>query len=138
MYISDFLKNNKCYVSFHCESTYKLVLCGYLRCLVQKFKENGLHLLKLNRSRHGRRSVRKGVLRNFSKFTRKHLCQSLFIKKETLAQVISCECCEISKNTFFLQNTFGRLLLVGTRKRSMTKYFWSRLTTRIYREKRPI
>ena len=23
------------------------------------------------------------------------------IKKETLAQVFSCECCEISKNTFF-------------------------------------
>ena len=24
-----------------------------------------------------------------------------FIKKETLAQVFSCECCEICKNTFF-------------------------------------
>ena len=24
-----------------------------------------------------------------------------FIKKETLAQVLSCECCEIAKNTFF-------------------------------------
>ena len=24
-----------------------------------------------------------------------------FIKKETLAQVFSCECCEISKNIFF-------------------------------------
>ena len=33
-----------------------------------------------------------------------------FIKKETLAQVFSCEFCEISKNTF-LQNTSGRLLL---------------------------
>ena len=54
---------------------------------------------------------KKGVLRNFAKFTRKHLCQSLFfdkvaglacnfIKKETLAQVFSCEFCEISKNTF--------------------------------------
>ena len=29
------------------------------------------------------------------------VCQSLFIKKETLAQVISCEFCEISVNTFF-------------------------------------
>ena len=45
------------------------------------------------------------------KFKRKPLCQSLFleescrlcnfIKKETLAQVFSCEFCEISKNTFF-------------------------------------
>ena len=53
---------------------------------------------------------KKGVLRNFTKFTGKHLCQSLFfnkvaglvcnfIKKETLAQVFSCEFCEISKNT---------------------------------------
>ena len=32
------------------------------------------------------------------------------LKKETLAQVFSCEFCEISKNTF-LQNTSGRLLL---------------------------
>ena len=42
----------------------------------------------------------KGVLRNFAKFTGKHLCQSLFFKKETLAQVFSCEFCEIYKNTF--------------------------------------
>ena len=49
----------------------------------------------------------KGVLRNFAKFTGKHLCQSLsgvacnFIKKETLAQMFFCEFCEISKNNFF-------------------------------------
>ena len=56
-------------------------------------------------------SVEKGVLRNFAKFTGKHLRQSLFfnkvcffinfIKKETLAQSFSCEICEISKNTFY-------------------------------------
>ena len=44
---------------------------------------------------------RKGVLRNFTKFTGKHLRQSLFFNKETLAHVFSCEFCEISKNTFF-------------------------------------
>ena len=33
-----------------------------------------------------------------------------FIKKETLAQVFSCEFCQISKNNFS-QNTSGRLLL---------------------------
>ena len=45
---------------------------------------------------------KKGFLRNFTKFTGKHLCQSLyFIKtKEILAQVFSCEICENSKNTF--------------------------------------
>ena len=63
---------------------------------------------------------KKGV-RNFVKFTGKRPCQSLFfnkdaglrpatllcspqacyfIKGETLAQVFSCEFCEISKNTF--------------------------------------
>ena len=62
-----------------------------------------------------RYSVRKGVLRNFAKFTGKHLCQSLFfnevasaacnfIKKETLAQVFSCEFCEISKNNVFTEH----------------------------------
>ena len=57
---------------------------------------------------------KKGVLTNFAKFTGKHLCQRLFfnkvaglrpqacnfIKKESLAQMFSCEFCEISKNTF--------------------------------------
>ena len=55
-------------------------------------------------------SVRKDVLRNFPKFTGKYICQSLFFKKETVAQVFSCEFCEISKNAF-LQNTSWRLLL---------------------------
>ena len=78
------------------------------------------------RSCHQRCSVKKGFLGNFTKFTGKHLRQSPvfnkvaglrpkarnFIKKETLAQVFSCEFCEISKNTF-LQNTSGRLLLWG-------------------------
>ena len=51
-------------------------------------------------------SVKQGAPRNFTKFTRKCLCQSLFfnkvagLKKATLAQVLSCEFCEISKNTF--------------------------------------
>ena len=46
---------------------------------------------------------KKGVLKNFAKFTEKHLCQSLFfklnckskvcnfIKKDTLAQMFSCD-----------------------------------------------
>ena len=43
------------------------------------------------------------VLKNFAKFTGKHLCQGLFFKKETLAQTFSCEFFEISKNAFFRQ-----------------------------------
>ena len=56
---------------------------------------------------------KKGVLWNFAKFTGKHLCLSLFIKKETLAQVFSCEFCEISKNTYsteHIQTTASILL----------------------------
>ena len=64
---------------------------------------------------------KKCVLRNFAKFTGKHLCQSLFfdkvaglkpeaynfIKKEILAQVFSCEFCIISKNTFFTEHVWA-------------------------------
>ena len=52
-------------------------------------------------------SVRKGVLRNFTKFIGKHLKASNFIKKEALAQVFSCEFCEISKNTFFTEHLWA-------------------------------
>ena len=58
---------------------------------------------------------KKGVLRKSAKCTRKHLCQRLFfnkvaglrskacifIKKEFLTQLFSCEFCKFSKNTFF-------------------------------------
>ena len=65
-----------------------------------------------DRSSHRRYSLKKGVLKNFVKFTGKHLCQnpaaatlfSNFIKKETLAQVFCCEFCKISKNTFFSEH----------------------------------
>ena len=93
--------------------------------------------LKIPRSFHQRCSMKKGVLRNFTKFAEKHLCLSLlfnkfagpatllkkdlrprtckmackikpkafnFVKKETLAQVFSCEFCEISKNNFFTEH----------------------------------
>ena len=64
---------------------------------------------------------KKGVLRHFTKFTGNNLCQRLFfnkaaglacnfIKKESLAQVFSCEFCEIFKNIFFTEQ-LRRLLL---------------------------
>ena len=54
--------------------------------------------------------LKKGVMRNFGKFTRKRLCRT----NEALAQVLPCEFCKICKNTFshFLQNTTRRLLLI--------------------------
>ena len=48
---------------------------------------------------------KKGVLRNFTKFTGKHV-----IKKETMAQEFSCGFCEISKNTFFTEHLRWLLL----------------------------
>ena len=73
-------------------------------------KTSFLH--KRDRSTRPEVFCKNGVLRNFAKFTGKHLCQNLFfnkvvgkacnfIKKESLAQVFSCEFCEISKKTFF-------------------------------------
>ena len=53
---------------------------------------------------------KKGVLKNFTKFTGKQLCQILFliklqgfIKKETLEQVLSCGICKIFENPFFTE-----------------------------------
>ena len=66
------------------------------------------------RSSHQRCSIIKGVLRNFRKFTGKHLCQSLFFKKEPLAQVFSCKFCKICKNSFMSQaNYFWIAYILG-------------------------
>ena len=56
------------------------------------------------RSSHWKCTVKKGVLINFTTFTGKHVCQSLFFKKETLAQVLSCKFWETSKNAFFTEH----------------------------------
>ena len=40
-----------------------------------------IKVFQINRSTHQRCSVKKGVLRNFTKFTGKRLCQSLFFNK---------------------------------------------------------
>ena len=56
---------------------------------------------------------KKGVLRNFTKFTGKHLCQSFFFNKVTglrPEQVFSCEFCEIFKNTFSTEHLRWLLL----------------------------
>ena len=49
---------------------------------------------------------KKRCVKNFAKFTRKHLLPEsllrpvILLKKETLANVFSCEFCEIFKKTF--------------------------------------
>ena len=73
--------------------------------------------------------MKKGVLRNFAKPIEKHLCQSLFfnkvtdlwpqacdfIKKEALAQALSCEFCEIPKNNFFREHLWALASAFGNR-----------------------
>ena len=77
------------------------------------------------RSSHQRCSTKKGVLRNFTKFTRKHLRQSLFFNKvaglrpATLLKKRLWHGCVPVKfvkflRTPFLQNTSGGLLLSST------------------------
>ena len=74
-----------------------VVDCTFYR---SNIKSNCLLLLSHVRVRSSRQELlcKKGVVRRFAKFTGKCLCQSLFFKKETLAQVFSSEFCEIFKN----------------------------------------
>ena len=60
---------------------------------------NGM-MLSINRSSHQRCPIRKGVLRNFAKFTGKHLYLSLFfnkVQKEKRSKMFQVK--EISKDT---------------------------------------
>ena len=71
---------------------------------------------RIYRSGHRRCSIQKVGLKNFSKFTGKHQCHSLFfnkvvglkacnyIKKESLVQVFCCEVSEIFRNSFLTEH----------------------------------
>ena len=81
-------------------------------------------LLAVFRSSHQRCSIRKGVLRNFAKFTGKRLCQSLFFNNVAglrpailLKRDFDTGVCFLMNfvkflKTPFLQNTSGWLLLL--------------------------
>ena len=97
------------------------------------------NVAETDRSGHRRCSVKKGVLRNFAKFTGKHLCQRLFfnkvagqvcnfIKKESLAQVFSCEFCKISKNVFFYRTPPDDCSWTEVLNTAETKYLISQKT----------
>ena len=79
---------------------------------------NSFACFVISRSSHPEVFCKKGLLKNFTKFTAKDLRQSLFLNKvtglrpatllrETLAQVFSCEFCEISKNTYSYRTPLG-------------------------------
>ena len=56
---------------------------------------------------------KKAVLTNFTIFTGKDLCWSLFFKKETPTHVLSCEYYEIFKNTYFEEHLRMAAFRVG-------------------------
>ena len=64
--------------------------------------------------------MKKGVLRNFEAWN--------FIKRETLAQVFSCKCCEISKNTFFTEH----LQATASENRNQKTVFLSELEVLLF------
>ena len=74
--------------------------------------------IKILRSSHRKCSVKKGVLKNISKFTGKHLCQSLFFN--TVAGLRFCILNQL--------NTSGIFLIINW----IGKYFSQLLKTRNY------
>ena len=86
------------------------------------YQLNSIYRTPIYRSSHRRCSVRNGDLRNFAKFTGKHLCHSLLLNKVTglsletfLKKRLWHSCFPVSFAKFlrrpFLQNTYGQLLL---------------------------
>ena len=82
----------------------------------------------------------KDVFRNFTKFTGKHLWESLnfvgepiLFKKETLAQVFSCEFCEISKKAFFTEHLWTTASGFGIVLRKMLELEYLKLELTQYR-----
>ena len=82
---------------------------------------NHNNAINMSRSSHQRCSMKKGVLKNFTKFTGKHLCQSLFFNKVAglrpttlLKKRLWHKCFLVNFGKFlrtpFWQNTSGRLL----------------------------
>ena len=104
----------------------KLNFQNRIKTLYRKASQNPEGIIKNKnfsiRSSHQRCSMKNGVLRNFTKFTEKHLCQSFFFNK-----VVDLRSATLLKKgllhrsspvnfwkflrTLFLQNTSGRLLL---------------------------
>ena len=86
------------------------------KCDIHFFYRNTLY-----RSSRPEVFCKKGVIRNFTKFTGKHLASVSFliklqaqvcnfIKKEALAQVFSCEFCEILRTMLVADSYFIRTL----------------------------
>ena len=75
--------------------------------------------VQMNRSSHQRYSMIKGVLRDFAKFTGKHLCQSLFINNfadhVTLAQVFTVNFAKFWRTPFLTEHLWWLPLVLQNR-----------------------
>ena len=82
-----------------------------------------LHSTWIRSSSHQRGSVRKGVLRNFAKFTGKHQCQSLFFNKVAgLSLVTSRENIKyVAKLSFNDECPFSKELFIVEMGKTKTK-----------------
>ena len=65
------------------------------------------------RSSHQRCSAKKDVLRNFKKFTGKHLCKSLFFNKAAGLRCFSVNFAKFLRTPFFTE--YLRWLLLGVK-----------------------
>ena len=100
-----------------------VLFCLLHNFIFWKFGQETSEVFFQVRSSHRSCSVRKGVLRNFVKFTGKHLCQNLFFNKVAglpatlLKKRLWYRCFPVNFAKFlrtpFLQNTFLRLLLLS-------------------------
>ena len=115
-----------------CEVSVRGPILQYLNVIItqtalfikqEKFKKKRKEIQYLiHRSSHQKSSLKKGVLRNFTKFTGNHLCQGLFFNKvaglrpaNLLKKRLWHRCCPVNFANFlrtpFLHNISGRLLL---------------------------
>ena len=105
-------KNLKLYGKVLQQRSY-LLLKGLVFKNISRYYDKDFKITSFESS-HRRFSLRKYVLRNFAKFTGKHLCQLWYQS----AQVFSCEFCENSR-TPFSQNTSP-----GDCFWSLSQYYW--------------
>ena len=110
---------------------------NFIFCATQLLKDILENFERINRGSCPEVFCKKGALRNFTKSTGKHLCQSLFLNKVAslrpatlLKKRLWYRCFPVDFAKFlrtpFLQNACGRLLLIFTKsmKRTSEVVFW--------------
>ena len=110
----------------HCFSYFYLLLFFYssLKVLENTFVLKDFFSIFLSRhlrSSHQRCSMKKCVLRNFAKFTRKHLCHATLLKERLWHRCFPVNFAKFLR-TLVLQNTSGRPLLPS----ALNYFTWNR------------